>query len=62
MNTANKQVKVAIVDDHNLFRKGLVKLINLGDTESKYTILFEAGNGNGWLRNRELAAEILSRH
>ncbi len=43
----NKKIfKLAIVDDHNLFRKGLIKLINLGDKENKYTILFEAENGN----------------
>lgn len=40
-----KKINLAIIDDHNLFRKGLIKLINLGDTESKYVILFEAGNG-----------------
>lgn len=38
-------VSLGIVDDHNLFRKGLIKLINLGDTEKKYTILFEAESG-----------------
>jgi two-component system, NarL family, invasion response regulator UvrY len=41
-----KKIKLAIVDDHNLFRKGLIKLISLGDEENKYTILFEAENGN----------------
>ena len=41
-----KKIKLAIVDDHNLFRKGLIKLINLGDRENKYSILFEADNGN----------------
>lgn len=39
------QVKLAIVDDHNLFRKGLIKLINLGNKENKYSILFEAESG-----------------
>ncbi|RXK60028.1 response regulator transcription factor [Lacibacter luteus] len=39
-------LKIAIVDDHNLFRKGLIKLISLGDKENKYSILFEAENGN----------------
>ena len=46
MITPNSQLKIAIVDDHNLFRKGLIKLITLGDTQNKYTILFEAENGN----------------
>lgn len=43
-NTKN-QLSIAIVDDHNLFRKGLIKLIHLGDTDNRYTILFEAENG-----------------
>ncbi len=46
MAASNSQLKIAIVDDHNLFRKGLIKLINLGDTQNKYTVLFEAENGN----------------
>lgn len=41
-----KKIKLAIVDDHNLFRKGLIKLIHLGDKANKYTVLFEAENGN----------------
>jgi DNA-binding NarL/FixJ family response regulator len=36
-----KPLNIALVDDHNLFRKGLVKLINMGDTQHKYNILFE---------------------
>ncbi len=41
---SSQQVKIAIVDDHNLFRKGLVKLINaIGD--KRYFILFEAKDG-----------------
>jgi DNA-binding NarL/FixJ family response regulator len=44
MEQQNK-VKLAIVDDHNLFRKGLIKLIHLGDTDNKYTVIFEAENG-----------------
>jgi len=46
MTSSSVQIKIAIVDDHNLFRKGLIKLINLGDTKSRYSILFEAENGN----------------
>jgi two-component system, NarL family, invasion response regulator UvrY len=41
-----RKLNIALVDDHNLFRKGLIKLINLGDTQNKYNILFEAENGN----------------
>jgi two-component system, NarL family, invasion response regulator UvrY len=44
--TAKADIKLAIVDDHNLFRKGLMKLISLGDKDNKYTVLFEAENGN----------------
>lgn len=40
------KIQIALVDDHNLFRKGLIKLINMGDTQQRYQILFEADNGN----------------
>jgi len=46
MSKAGGLIKVAIVDDHNLFRKGLIKLIGLADKDNRYTILFEAENGN----------------
>ena len=47
MTAADKTtIKLAVVDDHNLFRKGLIKLINMGNKDNKYTILFEAENGN----------------
>jgi DNA-binding NarL/FixJ family response regulator len=36
-------VNIALVDDHKLFRKGLISLIELVST--KYHILFEADNG-----------------
>jgi len=36
-------VNIALVDDHKLFRKGLISLIELVNT--KYHILFEADNG-----------------
>jgi len=35
--------KLALVDDHTLFRKGLISLIEM--VSSDYTILFEADNG-----------------
>jgi two-component system, NarL family, invasion response regulator UvrY len=41
--TAVTPVKLALVDDHTLFRKGLISLIEIVD--SKYSILFEADNG-----------------
>jgi two-component system invasion response regulator UvrY len=46
MNILTPKVKIAIVDDHNLFRKGLIKLLNLMDAENKYSIAFEAENGS----------------
>lgn len=35
-------IKVVLVDDHQLFRKGIVELIN---SFSNYFVLFEAGSG-----------------
>jgi two-component system, NarL family, invasion response regulator UvrY len=40
----NPAVKLALVDDHTLFRKGLISLIDMA--YSNYIILFEADNGN----------------
>lgn len=45
MEPKGSRIHLALVDDHNLFRKGLIKLINLGDTGNRYSILFEADNG-----------------
>jgi DNA-binding NarL/FixJ family response regulator len=45
MPDEKKQIGLGIVDDHNLFRKGLIKLINLRDKGSRYKIIFEASNG-----------------
>jgi two-component system invasion response regulator UvrY len=45
MGNGKSKIKIAIVDDHNLFRKGLIKLINLGDTDDLYSIIFEAESG-----------------
>mgnify|MGYP001287641660 CR=1 FL=1 len=38
-----KPIKLALVDDHTLFRKGLISLIEI--VNIPFTILFEAGNG-----------------
>jgi two-component system, NarL family, invasion response regulator UvrY len=61
MATTKPEIKIALVDDHNLFRKGLIKLINLGDKENRYTILFEAENGNDLKEklNRKLLPDII---
>jgi len=37
------KTKIAVVDDHELFRKGLIALINM--FENTYTVMFEASNG-----------------
>jgi DNA-binding NarL/FixJ family response regulator len=55
MLTEKRKIKLAVVDDHNLFRKGLIKLIMLADTEEKYEVLFEAESGND-LKNKLSAA------
>jgi two-component system invasion response regulator UvrY len=43
MAVASKKIQVGIVDDHNLLRKALAKLIASFDN---YAILFEGDNGN----------------
>lgn len=45
MQTEKKKYNIAIVDDHNLFRKGLIKLISIGDKNNIYNIVLEAENG-----------------
>lgn len=42
MPAQKPSIKVALVDDHQLFRKGIAELIN---SFSNYFVLFEAGNG-----------------
>lgn len=51
MKSGIKKLNIAVVDDHNLFRKGLIKLIMLGDVKNKYNILFEAENGHDLKEN-----------
>ena len=46
MKVTTPVLNIGLVDDHNLFRKGLIKLINMGNAERRYNILFEADNGN----------------
>lgn len=45
MNASIDTVRLGIVDDHNLFRKGLIKLIHLADKDNRYEVVFEAENG-----------------
>jgi DNA-binding NarL/FixJ family response regulator len=49
MQHEKKKLDIVIVDDHNLFRKGLIKLINMSDKENRYNILFEAESGSDLL-------------
>ena len=41
---ATRTIKLGLVDDHTLFRKGLISLIEM--VSSDYTVLFEADNGS----------------
>jgi DNA-binding NarL/FixJ family response regulator len=43
MKRTDETVKIALVDDHKLFRKGLISLIQLAHSDC--SILFEADNG-----------------
>jgi two-component system, NarL family, invasion response regulator UvrY len=43
MSNENLPVRLALVDDHKLFRKGLISLLEM--TDLPFTILFEADNG-----------------
>ena len=49
MNTEKSEVKLAFVDDHNLVRKGLIKLVEARNSSKKYVILFEAKHGLDFL-------------
>lgn len=54
-------VKLAIVDDHNLFRKGLITLIGLADKNDQYMIVFEAENGQDMMSklDRKMLPDII---
>ncbi|MCR9173377.1 MAG: response regulator transcription factor [bacterium] len=42
-----KTINIAVVDDHQLFRKGLIKLIH--SLSDSYKVVFEASNGEDFL-------------
>jgi DNA-binding NarL/FixJ family response regulator len=44
MPLSKKQIKIALVDDHNLFRKCLSNFIS-AEEQNKYFVLFDAQNG-----------------
>ncbi len=46
-------LKLGIVDDHTLFRKGLIHLIEIACIQSKPSILFEASNGKQMIEKLE---------
>ncbi|MXV14811.1 response regulator transcription factor [Hufsiella ginkgonis] len=48
-------LKLAIVDNHNLFRKGLITLINLADKHN-YLVVFEAENGRDMIKKLDSKA------
>ncbi|WPV00812.1 response regulator transcription factor [Mucilaginibacter sp. cycad4] len=48
-------VKIAIIDDHNLFRKGLITLIGLADKEN-YLVVLEAESGKDMIRKLDKKA------
>ena len=49
-------IKLAIVDDHNLFRKGLITLIDLADKKNEYLIVFEAESGQDMIHKLDKKA------
>jgi two-component system invasion response regulator UvrY len=49
MSYRKPPVKIAIVDDHNLFRKGLITLIGLADKQN-YLVVLEAESGKDLMK------------
>lgn len=49
MSYRKPPIKIAIVDDHNLFRKGLITLINLADKQN-YLVVLEAESGKDLMK------------
>jgi len=55
MSYRKSPIKIGIVDDHNLFRKGLITLINLADKQN-YLIVLEAENGKDMMKKLDKKA------
>lgn len=55
MTYRRNPIKIGIVDDHKLFRKGLIKLINLAD-KNNYLIVLEAEGGKDMIRKLDKKA------
>lgn len=55
MTYRRNPIKIGIVDDHKLFRKGLIKLINLAD-KNNYLVVLEAEGGKDMIRKLDKKA------
>lgn len=55
MTYRRNPIKIGIVDDHNLFRKGLIKLINPAEN-ANYLIVLEAEGGKDMIRKLDKKA------
>ncbi|NTE05149.1 response regulator transcription factor [Agrobacterium tumefaciens] len=55
MSYRKSPVKIALVDDHNLFRKGLITLIGLADKHN-YLVVLEAESGKDMIRKLDKKA------
>lgn len=55
MSCQQNRIKIAIADDHALFRKGLIKLLN----EERYEFLFGAANGQELIDQLQLHKDNL---
>ncbi len=55
MSYRRPPIKIALVDDHNLFRKGLITLIKLADKEN-YVVVLEAESGKEMMRGLDKKA------
>ena len=42
-----KSIRIAVIDDHQLFRKGLIKLIK--SLDERFEVVLEASNGQDFL-------------
>ncbi len=51
-----KQIDIAIIDDHKLFRQGLGQLIEMVNKEQRYQVVFQAGNGIELIKELERSA------
>lgn len=55
MSYRKPPLKIAVVDDHNLFRKGLITLVKLAD-DRNYLVVLEAENGKDMIRKLDKKA------